>query len=204
MFDDVSAIDISSTVGLVAMVLFTLNILMGLLVSVNYNTVKQWPHRKLPVPLYKLHNWNAYLAISVAVLHPVILLCSSTARFKVLDVLWPLDSPGQRLYNVLGALTFYLFTLVVVTSYLRRRLGHVAWKRIHYFAYGAAAAMFIHGTLIDQNLKGQTPDFLDGEKVLIEGCFLLVVGASIWRWRYGSEKKRYLARKAAGSYASAG
>ena len=32
-----SAVDISSTVGLIAMVMLTLNILMGLLVSVNYN-----------------------------------------------------------------------------------------------------------------------------------------------------------------------
>jgi hypothetical protein len=34
--------------------------------------------------------------------------------------------------------------------------------------------MFVHGTLIDQNLKGQVTDFLDGEKVLVEGCFLMV------------------------------
>jgi len=195
MFDDISAVDISSTVGLVAMVLFTINILMGLLVSVNYNTVKQWPHRKLPIPLYKLHNWNAYLALSVAALHPVILLFSKTAHFGIADVLLPLNSPGQRLFNILGATTFYAFAVVVVTSYFRRRLGHIAWKRLHYTAYFAAAVLFVHGTLIDQNLKGQVPDFLDGEKVLVEVCFLLVVAASIWRWRYGSEKKRYLAAK---------
>ena len=196
MFEGISAVDVSSWVGLAAMVLFTLNILMGLLVSVNYNTERQWPRRKLPVPLYRIHNWNAYVALSVAFLHPTILLFSRTANFKVLDVLWPLDSPGQRLYNVLGALTFYSFTVVVVTSYLRRRLGHLVWKRIHYTAYFAAVTLFIHGTLIDQNLKGQPPDFLDGEKVLVEGCFVLVVAAAIWRWRYGSEKKRYLAKLA--------
>jgi uncharacterized protein (TIGR03435 family) len=27
----------------------------------------------------------------------------------------------------------------------------------------------------------------NGEKVLVEGCFLLVLAASIWRWRYGSK-----------------
>lgn len=54
-------------------------------------------------------------------------------------------------------------------------------------------------SLIDQNLRGQAPDFLDGKKVLVESCFLVVLAASIWRWRwrYGSEKKRYLAGKAA-------
>ena len=95
MFDGVTAVDISGRAGLVAMGLFTLNVLLGLLVSVNYNTVKQWPRRKLPVPLYKLHNWNAYVALVVGGLHPAILMFSSTAHFRVIDLLWPVNSPEQ-------------------------------------------------------------------------------------------------------------
>ena len=192
--DQISAVDVSAVVGLSAMVLLTLNILMGLLVSTNYHSVRQWPHRKLPWPLFKIHNWTGYTALSVAVLHPVILLFSSTAKFGLGDVLWPFSSPGQRLYNLLGALTFYSFLLVVTTSYFRPKLGYRPWKKLHYVAYFAAASMFVHGTLIDQNLKGQVPDFLDGEKVLVEGCFLVVVAASMWRWRYGTEKQRYRAK----------
>src|SRR6185437_16034691 len=187
--DDISAVDISSTVGLVAMVLFTVNILLGLLVSTNYNPARDWPRKKLPVPLWRIHNWNAYLALGVAVLHPVILLFGKqNPRFGVTDVLFPLHSPGQTLYNNLGALTFYLFVFVVVTSYLRPRLRYRPWKKLHYTAYAAALVMFVHGTLIDQNLKNQTPDFLDGEKLLVEGCFVLVVAATIWRMRRGTEK----------------
>jgi len=197
--DDISAVDISSTVGLVAMVLFTVNILLGLLVSTNYNPARDWPRKKLPVPLWRIHNWNAYLALGVAVLHPVILLFGKqNPRFGVTDVLFPLHSPGQTLYNNLGALTFYLFVFVVVTSYLRPRLRYRPWKKLHYTAYAAALVMFVHGTLIDQNLKNQTPDFLDGEKLLVEGCFVLVVAATIWRMRRGTEKQRYAAAKAAG------
>ena len=191
MFDGMTAVDVSSTMGLVAMVLLTLNILMGLLVSVNYNTVKQWPRQRLPVPLYRVHKWNAYLALTVAALHPAILLFSSPAKFRVVDVLLPFGSPGQTLYNVFGAVTFYGFLVVVSTSYLRRRLGHVLWKRIHYVAYLSAAFMYAHGLLIDPNLKGLDPDLIDGEKVLVEVCLLLVVGASVWRWRYGSERVRF-------------
>ena len=175
------------------MVLLTVNILLGLLVATNYNTQRQWPHRKLPAPLFRIHNWTGYIAISVVLLHPIILLCSSTAKFRIIDVLWPLNSPGQRLYNMFGALTFYSFALVVVTSYFRPQLRHRPWKKLHYVAYFAAACLFIHGTLINPELKNQPTDFLDGEKLLVEGCFLLVVAASIWRWRRGSEKKRWLA-----------
>jgi methionine sulfoxide reductase heme-binding subunit len=195
--DDISAVDVSAVIGLTAVVLLTLNILMGLLVSTNYNFVKQWPHRKLPWPLFKIHNWTGYTAMAVVVLHPVVLLCSRTAKFRIVDVLLPLNSPHQTLYNNLGALTFYLFALVVTTSYFRPKLGYRPWKKLHYIAYLAALSMFIHGTLIDQNLKGQTPDFLDGEKVLVEGCFAVVLAASIWRWRRGSEKQRFQSAKKA-------
>lgn len=196
--DEILSVDFSGTLGLIAMVLLTLNILMGLLISVNYNPKTWWPHRKLPFPFWKLHNWNAYLAICVAMLHPLVLLfVDAKQRFRLQDILFPVSSAHQTLYNCLGAITFYLFLFVVVTSYFRPQLRYRPWKKLHYVAYGAAAFMFVHGTLIDPNLKDLPTDFLDGEKVLVEGCFLLVVAASIWRWKYGTEKQRFLAEKAA-------
>ena len=197
-----SAADLSSFVALTALVLLTANILLGLLVSVNYNPRRQWPRRR--IPLFKIHNWNAYLAIAFVCLHPLILLFATApnGRFGFFDLLLPLHSPGQRLYNCLGATAFYGFALVVVSSYLRPHLGYRPWMKLHYVAYFAAAVMFVHGTLIDQNLKNQPADLLDGEKILVEGCCLAIAVASVWRWRYGSEKKRYLrsARAAAPSH----
>ena len=190
-------IDLAAFAGLTAMVLLTVNILLGLLVSTNYNPARDWPRRKLPWPLFRIHNWTGYTAMAVACLHPVILLFvnSKAARFGVRDVLLPLWSQGQTTYNCLGAITFWGFGVVVATSYLRPKLGYRPWKKLHYTAYGAAAAMFVHGALIDQNLKNAGPDLLDGEKVLVEGCFALVAAASVWRWRRGTEKQRYRAPK---------
>jgi len=188
-----TAIDLSSFAGLTAMVLLTVNMLLGLLVVTNYNPRRDWPHRKLPASIFKIHNWTAYLAISMAVLHPLILLFSSTAGFKVVHLLWPVHSPGQRLYNTLGAVTFWAFGLVVVTSYLRPWLRYRPWRKLHWVAYFAGASMFVHGTLIDPNLKNLPTDFLDGEKVLVECCFLAVVAATVWRSRRGREKQRWQA-----------
>ena len=39
----------------------------------------------------------------------------------------------------------------------------------------------------------RAPDFLDGEKVLVEGCGLLVLARPIWRVRRGTEKQRHQA-----------
>jgi len=170
------------------MVLLTINILVGLLISVRYSPVRSWPHRRLPI--FQIHNWTAYVALGLVVLHPVLLLFSSTAKFLIVDVLVPIWSPGQRLYNTLGALTFYSVLFVVVTSYYRVQIGRARWKSFHYVAYGAAALLFVHGLLIDPNLKNLAPDLLDGEKVLIEVCFLVVLGCSLWRLWWGLRKNK--------------
>jgi len=182
-----SAVDLSSFAGLIAMSLLTLNVLLGLLLSTRYHPLRQWPHRW--VPIFKFHNWNAYVSLSLVFLHPAILLFSSTAGFKIFDVLWPIHSPGQRLYNCLGTITFYAVTFVVVTSHFRPRLGNRIWKPLHYTAYFAVACLFVHGTFIDPNLKNAPPDFLDGEKVLVESCGVLVLAGSMLRLRHALRKR---------------
>jgi predicted ferric reductase len=182
-----TVLDLSSFAGLAAMVLITLNVLLGILLSRNYNPVRRWPFRKIPV--FRIHNWSAYLALVLILVHPALLLLHDTPRFRLGDLLYPVNSPGQSLYNTLGALTLYTLLVVVITSYFRPQLGSRPWKKIHYAAYFAAAVMFVHGTLIDQYLKGQTPDYLDGEKVLVEGCAVAIVAASVWRVR---QKKKLL------------
>ncbi len=182
-----TAVDLSSDAGLVAMVLLTVNILLGLLLSSRYNVVRQWPRRRIPV--FDIHNWTAYVALGLIFLHPILLLLSSTAGFRVIDILSPLHSPKQTKYNCLGAAAFYCVIFVVVTSYYRSRFGSRLWKKLHYVAYAAAALMFLHGILIDPELKNAPPDPLDGEKVLVEGCALLIAVATVWRIRYQPKKR---------------
>ena len=176
-----TAIDLSSFAGLTAMVLLSLNVVLGILVSRNYNPARRWPRRKIPV--FRIHNWTAYTALAVVLLHPTLLLFAEKPRFGPGDILFPINSPGQSLYNTLGAVTLYCVLLVVITSYFRSRLGSRPWKKIHFTAYFAAAVLFVHGTLIDPELKNRPPDPLDGEKVLVECCFLAVGAAALWRLR---------------------
>ncbi|MGH7650792.1 MAG: ferric reductase-like transmembrane domain-containing protein [Gemmatimonadaceae bacterium] len=177
-----TAIDLSSYFGLTAMTLLTLNILIGLVMSVKYNPVRDWPHRRINT--FKLHNWTAYIALSIATIHPVIILFSSTAKFSLIDILYPVNAPKQPWINVLGAIALYSLAFVVVTSYFRRELGRKTWKTLHFTAYGTAAFFFVHGILTDPELKDRPIDFFDGEKVYVELCLLLVIAAVAWRIRW--------------------
>jgi DMSO/TMAO reductase YedYZ heme-binding membrane subunit len=181
VFELPTAIDVSSVVGLVAVGIFTAQILLGLLLSVGYNPLRQWPRRRLK--LFTFHNWLAYIGLATAFTHPLILLLSSTAGFKLFDIFVPINSPTQPFESTLGAIALYLVTFVVLTSYFRRLFAHHTWKALHYLSYGAAAVFFLHGLLEDPNLKGMPIDWIDAEKVYIEACALLIVVATIVRFR---------------------
>jgi len=189
-----SAIDISSVVGLTALGMFTAQILMGLLLSVGYNPIRHWPRQRW-IKLFTLHNWLGYIGLATAATHALILLTAPSKSggqlFSLFDVLVPIWSPVQPFENTLGAAAFYLVSFVVLTSYFRRVFGHRQWKLLHYTAYAAAAVFFVHGVLADPLLQNRPVDWIDAEKVYVEGCALLVMAASIWRFNYGRRTGRF-------------
>jgi methionine sulfoxide reductase heme-binding subunit len=189
-----SSIDISSVVGLTALGMFTAQILIGLLLSVGYNPIRQWPRQRW-IKLFTFHNWLGYIGLATAATHALILLTapskSGGALFRLFDILVPLWSPVQPFENTLGATAFYLTAFVVLTSYLRRMFGRHRWKQLHYTAYAAAAVFYVHGVLADPLLQNRPVDWIDAEKVYVEACALLVLAASIWRYRYGKKTARF-------------
>jgi DMSO/TMAO reductase YedYZ heme-binding membrane subunit len=184
-----TAIDISSVVGLIAVGIFTAQILLGLLVSVGYNPIRRWPRLRW-AKLFTFHNWLGYIGLATAALHPTILLFSSAAGFRLFDIAVPIWSPTQPIPNTLGAIAFYLVAFVVLTSYFRRAFGRHRWKQLHFTAYVAAAVFYVHGVWADPLLKNRPVDFIDAEKAYVEGCALLVVAATIWRFNYGRRTAR--------------
>lgn len=182
-----TALDLSAIVGLVATVLATVNICLGLLIAVRYSPLRCWPHRRINI--FAIHNRTGYLLLASVVLHPVILLFAANLRWRLLDVLLPAWSPIQPLANSIGAAGLYLIVFVVATSYLRRHLERRRWKLFHYLVYVAAAGIFTHGILANPELKQMPIDPLDGEKLLVESCLLVVILATAWAWRYRSSRR---------------
>jgi DMSO/TMAO reductase YedYZ heme-binding membrane subunit len=184
-----TAIDVSSVAGLIAVGIFTAQILLGLLVSVGYNPIRRWPRLRW-AKLFTFHNWLGYIGLATAALHPTILLFSSEAGFRLFDIAVPIWSPTQPIPNTLGAIAFYLVAFVVLTSYARRVFGRHRWKQLHFTAYVAAAVFYVHGVWADPLLKNRPVDFIDAEKAYVEACALLVIAATIWRFNYGKRTAR--------------
>jgi sulfoxide reductase heme-binding subunit YedZ len=177
-------LDLCSYLGLGAVGTTTVNLLLGVLMAMRYSPRRMWPHRR--VNLFALHQWTAYLAVSLTLTHPLVLRFLKTPHFGVWDILWPIHSPLQPKLNLAGAAALYLLVLVLGSSLLRTRIGRPLWRRLHYLVFPAAALLFLHSILTDPELKDGHPDLLDGGKVFVEGATLLCLAAVVLRvWLRG-------------------
>lgn len=183
---DITVLDLSAYVGLVAVGAITLNVLLGSLMAFRYSPHRSWPHRRFNY--FRLHNWTGYIALAVAILHPAILLFNKDPRFGILDLVYPVHSPSQPMDNTIGAIALYLLAFVVVTSYLRIRLGRHLWKSFHFSIYFAVAALFWHSLFTDPSLKNVPVDWFDGGKLFVEFCLFFIAAIGLLRLRYARWK----------------
>jgi predicted ferric reductase len=182
----ITVLDLSAYVGLLAVGAVTVNMLLGLLMAFRYSPHRSWPHRRFNY--FRLHNRTGYTALSVSILHPVILLFNRNPRFRILDLVYPVHSPSQPLDNTIGAIAVYLLAFVAVTSYVRIRLGRHLWKSFHFSIYFAAAALFWHSLFTDPALKNAPIDWSDGGKLFVESCLLVIAVISLMRLRHARRK----------------
>ena len=197
---DISLLDLSSAAGLAATVALTANFLLGMMLGTAYK--KAWYWQKAPalvkrIPVADVHNWTAYGALALAVVHPILLVLDKSSKFTFVDVLFPIHAPHQRLFVALGTLAFYALVLVVLTSLrgIRKRLSFRTWKNVHLISYATALLFVVHGVVMDPLLKDRPVDFFDAEKVLSEGCALLLIVATWYRVRYQLANTMRLADK---------
>jgi sulfoxide reductase heme-binding subunit YedZ len=191
-------LDLSSTLGLIATAVLTFNLLLGILLSTAYRRSPLW--KRLPawvkkVSIDDLHNWTAYVALAAALAHPLLLLPDATLKYRLTDILFPLNAPHQAFWTVFGALALYAVIVVIVTTQkaVKNKLGFRTWKNIHLVSYCTALLFVIHGVVMDPELKDRPVDWLDGEKLLTELCGLILIVATVVRWRWHLRHRRQIA-----------
>lgn len=186
--------DLTCYIGIAAIYLMSVNVLLGLLMGARYNTWTRWPHRRINV--LKLHNWTAYVALGLAVLHPIPLLFVEKPHFRFIDIVYPVASPEQPVVNSIGAIALYLLAFTVITSIYRAKIGRQRWKPLHYLTYVLAILFITHGALTDQHLDNSPMDLLDAEKVGILACGLVILVATIARFRWTARHPKFQPTKA--------
>jgi predicted ferric reductase len=188
-------LELSNYAGLASAVVLTINFFLGMLLATAYRTNLYW--KKLPPKIQQMdindiHNYTAYIAWGLIVLHVLFLLLDKASKFTFIDVIFPLKAPSQNLIVAFGTLSLYAFTVVIITTQkvIKRKMSFRAWKNIHLISYVTAILFVFHGIFMDPHLKNDQPDFFDGEKLLLEFCGLFLIVASAKRYMYYLKKNK--------------
>ncbi len=191
---NIDFVNLSSTFGLIATGLFLLNLLLGLMLTFKFR--REWWWTRLPswiraTSVFAVHNWTAYAALLVALVHPGLLLLAPKSGFNIKNIAIPLYAPHQRYLYSLGAVALYFLIAVTVSSMhgVRAYVPNRYWKWVHYLAFAATPLFLVHGLLVDPKLTDKPVDLLDAEKVLSEAGLVIFVIAAVARIRYEVQRR---------------
>lgn len=182
-------LEISSWLGLIATIGLTIQLLLGMMMGTAYKKSQLWkriPRQFKKFTVYLLHNFFARTVLVLICLHAICLLFNSNPSLTVLELFLPFLGRHQPIVITMGSISLYAALLVFLTSLLRIRikLSFRTWKNIHLVTYILAPLFILHGLLVDIALKDQAVDWLDGEKLISVGCGIVLLEASILRYRY--------------------
>lgn len=192
---NISFLDLSSFTGLAATVVLTFNFLLGMMLSTNYKRQTYWktlPKKVKNINLFDFHNWTAYFALFLVVLHPTLLLFDASTKFKLIDIIFPINAPTQKIFVALGTLSMFALVTVIITTQktVRDKIGFRTWKNIHLISYGTAMLFVVHGIVMDPQLKNRPVDIFDAEKLVSELCLVVLICAGLMRYRFHLHTKK--------------
>jgi sulfoxide reductase heme-binding subunit YedZ len=126
--------------GMVALVLLTASMALGLLTSVRFEQ-QRWP-RFITIGL---HRSISLLACAFTALHIVTTVLDSFVPIGVADAFVPFIATYRPIWLGLGAIAVDLLIALMVTSLLRARMRHRTWQLVHWTAYLCWPVAVLHG-----------------------------------------------------------
>src|SRR6201981_2930588 len=116
--------------GLVTLLLLTVSVLLGLLTAGRVGRAG-WP-RFLS---QGLHRNISLLVLAFLALHVGTTVIDTYTSIPLAAAFVPFASAYKTAWLSLGAVALDLLLALVATSLVRKRLGHRAWRRVHWLSY---------------------------------------------------------------------
>lgn len=156
--------------GVVALLMLTASVMLGLLTSGRWES-RRWPR----FVIEGLHR-NVSLAVLVFLaIHVSTTVLDGFVPLGWLDVILPFRAGYRPVWIGLGALAVDCLLAIIITSLLRVRIGHAAWRNIHLLAYASWPIALVHGL-------GAGTDAALTWNLALDGASLLAVLATLgWR-----------------------
>lgn len=162
--------------GLVALVLLTLSMALGLLSSVRYSR-PGWPR----FVTQGLHRNVSLVALAFTVAHVLTTVLDSFVSIPIQDAVVPFIGSYRPLWVGLGAIAFDLMLALIITSLLRTRMSFGVWQAVHWTAYACWPVAVLHG------LGTGTDTPVRWVLALTAACVAVVAGLTLWRLLRGRQ-----------------
>jgi sulfoxide reductase heme-binding subunit YedZ len=128
--------------GLVALVLLTATVLLGVASTVPHAATRRaWPRWFTQA----VHRDVSLLAVALVAAHVTTAVLDPHVHIGVRDVVLPFGVTYRPFWVGLGTLSVDLLLAVVLSSTVRLRLGGRAWRYVHWLAYAAWPVAVAHG-----------------------------------------------------------
>ena len=164
---------VTRSTGLIALILLTATMALGLLGGVRWQR-PGWPR----FVTSGLHRNMSALACAVVVMHIATTLAEGFVPIYILDAVLPFGSAYRPLWLGLGAASFDLMLVLIVTSMARTRISYRAWRGLHWTAYLCWPAAVAHGLGIG------TDTAVRWVLLLTVACVAVIAGLLGWRLAY--------------------
>ncbi len=125
--------------GAVALLLLTLALVLGV-IDVRRLSSDTWPRFVVD----SLHRNVSLLALAFLCLHILTAVLDSFAPISLINAVIPFTGSYRPLWLGLGAVSFDLMLAVIITSLLRRRIGHATWRATHWLTYASWPIALLH------------------------------------------------------------
>src|SRR5215831_11644284 len=126
--------------GLVTLLMLTVSVLLGLLVAGRFSS-QRWPR----FLTQGLHRNVSLLVLVFLVLHVGTTVVDTYTSIPLTAAFIPLASSYKTAWLSLGAVALDMLIALIATSLLRSRIGHRAWRRVHWLAYACWPVAVAHG-----------------------------------------------------------
>jgi predicted ferric reductase len=127
--------------ALVAFAMLWLSMGLGLIIS--NKLARLWPGG--PVA-FDVHQYTSLLGLAFALFHALILMGDAFIAYTLQQVLVPFASENYKpIWVGLGQIGFYVWGAVVLSFYVRARMGTRTWRALHFSSFVVFALAMIHG-----------------------------------------------------------
>lgn len=134
--------------GMVSLLLLTATMVLGVVDVTRWST-PSWPRFVLD----SLHRSVSMLVLAFLGVHIVTAVLDSFAPISLLDAVLPFVGSYRPLWLGLGTVAFDLLIALAITSLMRQRLGHRAWRITHWLAYACWPIALLHGLGTGSDVK---------------------------------------------------